>query len=224
MTQPSDYDRLMWEALNEDIAHPLTGELPAAPAPIILPPLHTDEPAKPQVPEYAPPTVSTPIIESVQVEDAPVFAPVEAEVAPVIAPFEAEVAPVIAPVEIDEAPGIDFNTLLREPQTSSIVIDRERFPTGAIDLPPIEQVRPRTGAIQLPSFTVAPTGVDAREAAGTGPIDIVKPVSARVAGAKPKTGIKPRTKRQTTLAFVTAGLMMVVGGLFIAAYLLGYLR
>ncbi|MEY4000342.1 MAG: hypothetical protein RLZZ626_697, partial [Actinomycetota bacterium] len=186
---------------------------PSAPAPIILPPLNSDEPAKPQVPEYAPPTVSTPIIESVQVEDAPVFAPIEAEVAPVIAPVEAEVAP-----------AIDFNNLLREPQTSSIVIDRERFPTGAIDLPPIDAVRPRTGAIPLPSFTVAPTGVDAREAAGTGPIDIVKPVSARVAGAKPKTGVKLRTKRQTTLAFVTAGLMMVVGGLFIAAYLLGYLR
>jgi hypothetical protein len=230
MPEPTDYDRMMWEALNEDIAHPLTAETPivaAAPvAPVVLPPLPNSEPAKPQAPEYAPPTVSSPVVSAPSITPNP---PAPAEIRPtpvVIEPVQIEDAAIISPEPAAEV-SVDFAKLLREPQTSSIVIDREKFPTGAIDLPPIEEVRPKTGQIKAPwlSGVAAPaTGVDSREASGTGPIDVIKPVSASVVGSKVTTGIKQRSKRQTTLAFITAGLMMLVGGLFLAAYFLGYLR
>ena len=233
MPEPTDYDRMLWEALNEDIAHPLTAEVPVTSSGVVLPPLTPGEPFKPQVAEYAPPTAGMPVVETAptaEPEPEPEPPPIES-VSPKLEPIQIEDEPVVqAPTvqapEVQATP-VDFNKILREPQTSSIVIDRERFPTGAIDLPPIEDVlRANTGATKLPwvKATVPATGVDGREADGTGPIDIVKPVSAAVAGATIKTGTRRRTKRQTTLAFVTAGLMILVGGLFLAAYFLGYLR
>jgi hypothetical protein len=171
--------------------------------------------------------------------DAPAEAPVET---PVETPVEVPVALAELeelPVEVNEAEFEVSSSLVREPQTNNIIVQPidplapgtiitdagEIVLTGSIELP----VLPTTGGIaivQLPQTEEADETL-AEDFAGNYVSSIAPVRASGVMNSRARESVLPiknrRGESQTVLLGVTSILMVTVGALIVAAWLLGVL-